>query len=449
MVVRDNFGPALRRITIETSPNSSLEGQNGSGWLYDDNFLAFWVSAIFMLPLSCPRTMKPLAKFSFVSILSIIFLVLVVIYLYFTCINPEGSTQKLSFYENWIEIRSLTGLVQSLGCFVFTFVCHHTVNLAYESLPTPIRNTKVWRRVSTNSIALALQSSLAIGIFAYLTFGAQTPADVLMGYPSSLTLANVARLLLCLTMVLTFPLPFLTCREMTILTFVDMYSFYHKHNLKRYNFCSPMWETTVAVLTSIWAHCKDNNKQKQETTVRIDDTGNLQMQRPSFWKRVGLITENANEDNCRDLAQALLEDDDEYGAIRNIGGDRGKEINPSPLSSRSGSFGSSETTVSSIVVPTPSWLLTDRQLTFAWHAVLTFSLWTIVTICAILSPSLGDVLDVVGAGTGTLLSFVLPALFSFKLRGYSNLALSILVIGGITGLLGTVFSCIKFMKDVL
>jgi amino acid permease len=57
-------------------------------------------------------------------------------------------------------------------------VCHHTVNLAYETLPPSIRTPEVWRRVSTNSIALALQASLAIGVFAYLTFGSQTSADV-------------------------------------------------------------------------------------------------------------------------------------------------------------------------------------------------------------------------------------------------------------------------------
>jgi len=179
VVVRDNFGLALRQMMTGPSSPNSLQGDDSQGILYDDDLLAFWVSAIVMLPLSCPRTMKPLAKFSFVSVLSIGFLVLVVVYLYFTCTNPEGGTTgKSSFYENWIEIRSLSGLIESLGCFVFTFMCHHTVNLAYETLPPQIRTPKVWRRVSTNSIALALQSSLAIGIFAYLTFGSQTPADV-------------------------------------------------------------------------------------------------------------------------------------------------------------------------------------------------------------------------------------------------------------------------------
>jgi len=460
VVVRDNFGPALRRIVIgDTSPSNTFTGtESDNSWIYDDNFLAFWISALFMLPLSCPRTMKPLAKFSFISILSIIFLVLVVIYLYFTCTNPEGGTNQSSFDDNWIEIRSLTGFVESLGCFVFTFVCHHTVNLAYESLPPPIRTPRIWRRVSTNSIALALQSSLALGIFAYLTFGTQTPADVLMGYPETLTLANIARLLLCLTMVLTFPLPFLTCREMSILVFVDAHAFYYKHNLQRYNMCSPMIDTTVAVFSAIWEQMKQKQRSKRQRRDINDESSFVQMQRPSFWGRFGSNVGTGDDwydehGEGGDITQALLsEEDDERGVIRNIGGDRGKEINPSPLSSRSGSFGSDETTISSVVVPTPSWLLKDgdgRQLTFLWHTILTFTLWFIVTICAIKSPSLGDVLDLVGAGTGTLLAFILPALFSFKLKGYSRVSMAILSIGGVVGILGTIFSCVKFTRDAL
>jgi hypothetical protein len=60
---------------------------------------------------------------------------------------------------------------------------------------------------------------------------------------------------------------------------------------------------------------------------------------------------------------------------------------------------------------------------------------------------LGDVLDLVGAFTGTLLAFILPALFSLELRGYSLQSMMIFVVGGFVGLLGTGTSLIKFMKD--
>jgi len=178
-------------------------------------------------------------------------------------------------------------------------------------------------------------------------------------------------------------------------------------------------------------------------------------------KRIGFGTGDvgANEDwwdginGAGDhLTEVLLSEEVYQSAtIDEIGGHRGKEINPSPLSSKSGDPSSTETTISSVVVPAPSWLLPrgdGRQLTFLWHAALTFALWSFVTISAIKSPSLGDVLDFVGACTGTMLAFVLPALFSFKLKGYGHLSAAILGIGGVVGLLGTIFSFCKFIRDL-
>jgi amino acid permease len=67
---------------------------------------------------------------------------------------------------------------------------------------------------------------------------------------------------------------------------------------------------------------------------------------------------------------------------------------------------------------------------------------------ALLAPSLGDVLDVVGCATGTLIAFLLPALFSLKLQGYSRLAVVLLVVGGSVGLIGTFFSLTQLIQDM-
>ena len=523
IVVRDNFGPAIRRLTsgspslnfvdydnfdaiffqwesnnevdcdglgdvtmIDTDRcqhNVTVGESNGSNWMQDDSFLAFWVSALVILPLSCPRTMEPLAKFSFVSILSILFLVLAIVYLYFTCIDPAGGeTEEVSFYDNWIKIRSFTGFFESLGTFVFTFICQHTVNLAYESLPSPIRNPKVWRRVSTNSIALALETSLSIGVFAYLTFGSNTPADVLLGYPSDLVLANIARLLLCLTMVLTFPLPFLTCREMITMIMVDCHSFYYARDRSNWiNSVSSCFSWFLVLRRKIWTRLYAVRQEQvhvqgqMETGAERPGEDIVEMQQPASvrrryfgkwnWNLMGKNAENRpdegwwdeiNQDG-RQLTQPLL---NEERIVQNIGGEHGREVFPSPLSSPSSSesddtsssnASDQETNFSYNLVPPPSWILrpgNGRQLELEWHAALTFTIWFIVTIFAIKAPSLGDVLDFVGACTGTLLAFILPALFSFKLKGYSRMSAAILGIGGFVGFVGTVFSFVKFVEDV-
>ena len=455
VVVRDNFGLALRRIVIGPTAIGA------KGWIYDDNFLAFWISAIFMLPLSCPRTMESLTKFSFLSILSIVFLTFAIVYMYFSCTNPRGSGDESSFYENWLVIRSFSGLIESLGCFVFTFVCHHTVHLAYESLPLQSRSPKTWRQVSTNSIAMALETSLAIGVFAYLTFGSTTPSDVLTGYPADIALANVARLLLCMNMVLTFPLPFLTCRELIILLLTDMHGFYHRHDLERFNICITMWKRVNHYLHRCTVGI---SKPRRNTALEGAAENFVQMKRRSFferWTRKSSYGDGlgASGEWLYDMhgdgegpTEALLREESESDddAIGSIGGERGMPLNPSPLSSRSGESLSDESTVSCTFVPTPSWIIPDcngRQLTFFWHAVLTFILWLLVTISAIKSPSLIDVLDLVGAFTGTMIAFILPAVFSLKLKGYSKISIIILGIGGPIGMLGTSFSLVKFLRD--
>ena len=468
VVVRDNAGEALRRIICESSNEADIPT-----WLQDDNYVAFWISAFIMLPLSCPRTMEPLARFSFVSVVSIIFLALSVVYLYFSCTDPVASTS--TFYENWIEIRSFSGFFESLGTFVFTFVCHHVVNNAYESLPPKLRNTRTWRTVSTNSIVVSTEASMAIGLFAYMTFGASTPADVLLAYPSDMVIANVSRLLLCLTMVLTFPLPFLTCREMIVLVMVDTHRFYYINGLARFNIFSRLLGFITLIRRKLWTILYKNesngkhNRQMQadndiEEPVEAED-GLMEMQLPvpvgtrlkNWGKRLWIFNQEHGSE-WWDPAEPFLSDDEAENLLldSSIGGTKGEAVNPSPLSSPDPSLSSSEETYSeeSIEtnrVPVPYWLQkggNGRQLSFLWHTVCTFLLWMLSTVSAIKAPSLGDVLDLVGAFTGTLLAFVLPALFAFKLKGYSNVSCAILAIGGLVGFCGTISSMAKLVSDI-
>jgi amino acid permease len=102
--------------------------------------------------------------------------------------------------------------------------------------------------------------------------------------------------------------------------------------------------------------------------------------------------------------------------------------------------------------PTKSWWLSDgrsKQFVPSLHVVVTVFLWGITTLLAILAPSLADVLDLVGCTTGTVIAFILPALFSFKLRGYSHLAAFILFVGGAVGLVGTYLSLQNMIHDTI
>jgi hypothetical protein len=97
-----------------------------------------------------------------------------------------------------------------------------------------------------------------------------------------------------------------------------------------------------------------------------------------------------------------------------------------------------------------NWLLPDddRQLQLPGHVGLTVKLWIVATGLAIAAPSLGDVLNLVGCATGTIIAFILPGLLSLRIEGYSNLACLILVVGGTVGTVGTYFSVKKLVIDI-
>ena len=93
-----------------------------------------------------------------------------------------------------------------------------------------------------------------------------------------------------------------------------------------------------------------------------------------------------------------------------------------------------------------NWLLPDdqHQLKLVGHVGLTLKLWIVATSLAIAAPSLGHVLNLVGCATGTIIAFLLPALFSFRIEGYSHVGMIIFLVGAIVGPVGTYFSLKSF-----
>jgi amino acid permease len=98
---------------------------------------------------------------------------------------------------------------------VFTFVAQHTVHLTYNSLRPELRNVESWSVVSSFSIIIAAILSLALGISVYLTFWEETTSRMFELYPP-LASVDVAKVLLSVMMMLTYPLALFSCRELII-----------------------------------------------------------------------------------------------------------------------------------------------------------------------------------------------------------------------------------------
>jgi amino acid permease len=237
-------------------------------------------------------------------------------------------------------------------------------------LKPELRTVKTWKVVSSSALLISTTVSLLVGIFVYMTFWEATKSDIFEIYPSS-RMIDAAKLLLCVTMVLTFPLPFFTCRELLVVTLI-------------HPFCG--------------------------SNIDLDN------------------------EMSGDLIEPLILSDEELVESTGVTSER-TDIS---LSRR-------------IYVSVPNnWLLPadDRQLQLLGHFILTALLWFVCTGLAIAAPSLGDVLDLVGCFSGTIIAFVLPAIVSFRLEGYSHLALLILVAGGSVGIVGTYFSVRKLFVDL-
>jgi amino acid permease len=99
---------------------------------------------------------------------------------------------------------------------LFSFVAQHIVNLVFESLSREIRSVGNFEKVSTLSMMMATTISLVLGFFVYMTFWEDTTSAMFQLYPSSAAV-DTSRILLCMSMLLTYPFPFLTVRELIIL----------------------------------------------------------------------------------------------------------------------------------------------------------------------------------------------------------------------------------------
>lgn len=279
----------------------------------------------------------------------------------------------------------------SWGTFVFTFVSQHTVNLAFESLKPELRTADNWKRVSSCSLFVATTISLTVGVVVYMTFWDSTRSDLFDMYPP-LRVVDMAKMLLCVTMLLTFPLPFFSCRELIIVSFI-----------------MPL----VAGATS-----NNTLPETEETNVLTEPllaTGNQ-------------ATENSavGADDNVESTSVIFEDPRDRGICRRC---------IFCLKSCTDDF--------SIMIPGD-----EKQLSLPLHLILSIVFWGLSTYLAIVSPNLGDILDLVGSASGTSMAFILPGLLSFKLQGRTKLGLFILVVGGAVGSVGTVCSLKKLVGDI-
>eukprot|EP00516_Mucochytrium_quahogii_P009122 CAMPEP_0203775284 /NCGR_PEP_ID=MMETSP0099_2-20121227/5965_1 /ASSEMBLY_ACC=CAM_ASM_000209 /TAXON_ID=96639 /ORGANISM=" , Strain NY0313808BC1" /LENGTH=492 /DNA_ID=CAMNT_0050673883 /DNA_START=110 /DNA_END=1588 /DNA_ORIENTATION=+ len=159
----------------------------------------FLVGTFIILPLCLLRDMAMLSNTSSISVLAdvvIVFLVLI-----------RAAPSKDAWPGDAIEPEFAfvnSSFFGGVGAISFAYVCQHSSFIVFNTLQVPTKRN--WRVVNCFSIATALVLSLMLALGGYLTFYDQTRANVLNNFDCGDDAINAARVLLALTMILTYPM---------------------------------------------------------------------------------------------------------------------------------------------------------------------------------------------------------------------------------------------------
>eukprot|EP01137_Pigoraptor_chileana_P023200 Opistho-2@7216 len=94
---------------------------------------------------------------------------------------------------------------------IFALCCHLQVVPVFTELPLPKRAR--FSRVSISTIVMCSSLYIASGIFGYILFGEDVKGDVLASFSPSDTVANVAKVLMVVHVVLAYPVALFPVRK--------------------------------------------------------------------------------------------------------------------------------------------------------------------------------------------------------------------------------------------
>jgi len=193
------FGAMIAYIVVigDTIPPVVEEYIDNSDILANRKFCVLMYSIIFMLPLSLLRDMSSLKWSSFISITAVVIILL--------CVLTQSKAQARSSgihgeTYNFISLNALAGV----GTMSFAFTCQHSTFLVYQSMQK--QTAKEWWRVNYLSVGTAYVLCMVMAIAGYCNFQSKVEGDILNNFDIKNAFANVARILLAMTMVFTYPM---------------------------------------------------------------------------------------------------------------------------------------------------------------------------------------------------------------------------------------------------
>ena len=206
----NSFGGCVVYVLVisTTVPPVTNKYLSHTCWIFGDpTIVTVFVCTTLILPLSLYRNISYLEKWSIISLFSVIAMSSAITFTFIneeniSAMNVENQTFLLyDVHDNWIP---------SIGIIAFAFGCQQYSFFVFGTLEQPTRTR--WWRVTSLATMIALLLSLMLGVFGYLRYGSKTLPNILDNLNHDSLLANMTRVVLAVTMCLTFPLDFFVVR---------------------------------------------------------------------------------------------------------------------------------------------------------------------------------------------------------------------------------------------
>jgi len=212
------LGDCFSDILASTGAFSSL-----SHW-YMRALTILTITLVFLLPLCSLKSLAPLAKFSFLGVLSNVYICFFIGLRYFDGSYLRGGAwfQEAGVQPTFTEPCSLSTLFSAKSLLLVSmlasaFMCHYNAPLFYEQL-SPGKSSKLARFNMVAVIGFGISGTIftMVMLGGFMTFGAPSPGFILNGYAPADRLAFIARVSVGLSVMMSYPLVFVNLRRQAV-----------------------------------------------------------------------------------------------------------------------------------------------------------------------------------------------------------------------------------------
>lgn len=378
-----------------------------------------------MLPLSLLRDMSSLSSTSLLSISADFFMVL------FICIRSQTAARNQgTTFDSGGDVTVVNGnsIAAGLGTISFAFVCQHSSFIVFRSMREATLPN--WKTVANYSLVIAGSMCLLLALVGYLAFGNYVNGDILTNFSEQDELILVARLLLAITMIFTFPMEVFVARHCLISI---VHNYLEEKNTDHVKHRSGGGANNANASIARGGSVIDTGRLSDMNGVELSSFGSHQNNN----NRKGVIinvavTDDEDEDEHEDdvegalgavqSSDSVLPNDSDVVDAESGSGDAtagSGSIAASSCSETDGPYAAEAVAVAeAVAIGRTDQEGDEHEVSAIKHVGVTLLLWGSSIIIAISTKNLKIVLALTGALAASMLGYIIPA--SLYLKTYES-----------------------------